>query len=606
MRSRRLAGKKWLKRCTSFLLLLLFFFAANLFANFYFAPMLSWQLKKTVAEMSGGLYQADFSSLRLYLLSGRIVVNDLRLKPDNAVFNRLKTAGLAPNTIYDLQVKKIVLSHFHPFKLYFKKELDIDRITIDQPVVQAFYHNLQDHNVSASGEKLSLYRRISDVLKSLHVAKIVMDNINLRYREETDHKITIRHLQDIEVVATDLLIDQNSENDQTRFDFCKDITAIFNDYHGRTLDGLYHYGARSVVFSSSQASVKLADAVFMPIKSRDSIAGKSTKPMRAMVSLQADSVTVSHFDYQSFIGYRNFIAGEVAVFGGKTNIFFDRTLPRPAAAAQNSGLHMLLKNIKHNIIIGTLHLQDIDVGYSEISPKTKLFGTITFEHLSGDIKHLATGNDTLQSNRNIAANLSANLMGYGKLDVNLHFNAADPAGLLYYKGTLGTMNLANLNAATKPLALLQFTSGFVSRLDFDMRADAQKTTGKVLFLYKDLNVMLLRQDEKNGLRRMGFMSVLANAMVLVRDNPTYGHAPRMANVVYERAGIDSYIGMIWRSIFTGIKQSIGFSAEIEKTIRQKISDQKENKVLRQQKKAERQERRKTRRLKRHLKEARDY
>ena len=137
-----------------------------------------------------------------------------------------------------------------------------------------------------------------------------------------------------------------------------------------------------------------------------------------------------------------------------------------------------------------------------------------------------------------------------------------------------------------------------------MQANADTATGKVLFLYHDLNVMLLRQDEKNELKRMGFVSILANAMLIVRDNPVFAHAPRLADVAYIRPDNASFIGMIWRSIFAGIKQSIGFSAEVEQQIRLKISNQKQDKVLRQQKKTDRKARRAARRLNRSLKKTR--
>lgn len=606
MRSKRLARKKWFKRLGFFLVLLLIFFIATLFINLYFSPIVSRQLKKTVAQTSGGLYQVDFASVRLHIISGRIVVNHLRLKADNAVFSRLKTAGKAPNTLYNLSVDQIVLYHFHPFKLYFNRELDIDKIEISQPYIQAVYHQQKNSNLTEQAETKTLYQQISGVLKSVHIGKIIFSNISLRYREETDQQIRIRHLKDIQLTATDFLVDKNSINNKNRFSFCKDITAVFNNFQGSTSDNLYQYAARALVFSSSKSNIILKNAVFSPKKTVGSLAAEKLNPPRAKLHLETDSIHILGFDYRSFISNRNFIAADVTIFAGKADVYFKHIVPQPAAAVQKVGLYFMLKNIRHDINIKTLNLQHIDLAYSEVSPKTNLFGTITFEQLSGKISNIITGKDTVGANRNITANLSANLMGYGKLDANIHFNAADSTGLLYYKGTLGSMNLANLNPASKPLALIQFTTGFINELSFNMQADAEKATGKVLFLYHDLNVILLRKDEKNALKRMGFVSILANAMILIRDNPTFNQPPRMVNVVYNRQENASFTGMIWRSIFAGIKESIGFSAEVEQTIRQKITDQKQNKEARKQKKAERQKRRKIRRMKRYLKEAQDY
>jgi len=602
MKFRRLRRKKWFKRLVLPLsVLLVLTLIVALVINIYFSPMLSNQLKKTVFKLSNGLYQVDFERSNLHILSGRIVIDHLTLKPNDAVFNRLKGAGKAPNNLYTLSVGRIVFKHVHPFKLYFKHEFDVDEIAIIQPYVQVVYQELQKHDLPGSDKK-TFYQQIAGTLKSVHVARILFDHISLRHQEETGRKIRIRYLKEITLQGTDLLIDSASQYDQSRFNFCKDVTAVFNNYSAQTENHLYQYQAKTVTFSSSKSSIKIADAVFMPIKT----ASGQPELQRQQIKLQSDSIHISHFDYKTFISYRKIRALDITVFGRKIDFFHNRILPRKTADPTKTGLYNLLKSVHRNIAIKTVHFKDVDVIYTEISAKTKLRGAITFEKLSGSVSNIVTGNDTLQASRKLSASLTANLMGYGKLDVNFQFDAADPANVLYYKGSLGVMNLVNLNNATKPLGLIQFTNGIVTSLNFDMQADAGKATGKVVFLYHDLNVILLKQDEKNALHRMSFMSVLANAFVLIRDNPRFNDSARVANVHFERPENTSYLGLIWRSVYAGIKESIGLSAEVEQKLRQKVTDYKQNKEQRIKNKAGRKERRRLRRLKRNLKEAQGY
>ncbi len=594
MKFSRFRRKKWFKRLVlplSVLLVLMLMIA--LVINIYFSPMLSDQLKKTVFKLSNGLYQVDFEQSNLHILAGRIVIDHLTLKPNDAVFNRLKTAGKAPNNLYTLSVDRIVFKHIHPFKLYFKHEFDADEIAVSQPYVQVVYQELQKQDLPERNKK-TFYQQIAGTLKSIHVARILFGHISLRYQEEINHKIRIRHLKEINLQGTDLLIDSASQHDQSRFNFCKDITAVFNNYSAQTEDHLYQYQAKTVTFSSSKSSIKIADAVFMPIKT----ASGQPELQRRHIELQSDSININHFDYKAFISYRKIRASDITVFGRKIDFFHNRLLPRKTADPTKTGLYNLLKSVQRDIAIKTVHFKDVDVVYTEISAKTKLRGAIAFEKMSCSISNIVTGNDTLQANRKLNASLTANLMGYGKLNVSFQFDAADPANVLYYKGSLGAMNLVNLNNATKPLGLIQFTNGIVTSLNFDMQADARKATGKVVFLYQDLNVILLKQDEKNALHRMSFMSILANAFVLIRDNPRFNDSTRVANVVFERPENTSYLGLIWRSVYAGIKESIGLSAEVEQKLRQKVTDYKENKQQRIIQKAERQQKRKMRRLKR--------
>lgn len=605
MEFKKLVRHKWFKIFGLPLLgLLVLLLLVEILLNIYFSPVLSKQLKSTVSRLSNGLYQVDFANSSLHMLPGFIVIEHLSLKPDMAVFNRLKKAGTAPNNLYTLSVERIVLKNMHPYEMYFEKRLDVKAIELKNPTIRIVYRQLHNHDLPDSGKK-TFYQRIAGSLKSVHIGQILLTNIHLLYQDELNNEVKITRLKDVDVTGTDLLIDSSSQFDKTQFNFFKDITAVFHNYHGLTTNQLYRYHAGSVTFSSAKARVKIADAVFMPVKS----ATENEALARRNFSLQTDSILISRFDYHAFISYRKFIAADVNVYGNKASVFYNGTLPRASANLSKSGLYGLLKNVHRSINIKNVHINDLDVVYTEISAKTKLKGNIIFKKSSGTISNIITGEDTLlHTNRKLTANFSTYLMGYGKLDLKLQFDPADTSNILYYQGNLKSMNLVNLNPATKPLGLIQFTNGIVTTLNFTMQANAKKATGKVTFLYQDLNVMLLREDEKNTLKRMPFISILANAFVLIRDNPRFNDSVRVINVVYNRPENSSYLGLLWRSVYSGIKESIGLSAEIEQNLRQKAADYKQNKQERVIQKAERQEKRKMRRLrrieKRALKEAR--
>lgn len=595
MKFKKLAGNKWFKRLgLPILVLLLVLFVFGLVLNIYFSPVLSKQLKSTVFKLSNGLYQIDFANSSLHVLPGFIVIDHLTLKPNLTVFDRLKKAGTAPNNLYTLSVDQIVLKQMHPYALYFEKRLDVKAIELTNPTIKIIYRELHNHDLPDSGKK-TFYQRIAGSLKSVHIGQLLLTNIDLLYQEEINNQKKVTRLKEVDVTGTDLLIDPSSQNDKSRFNFFKDITAVFHHYHGVTANNLYQYRASSVIFSSAKASVKIADAVFMPQKS----ATGNEALARRNFNLTTDSVVINQFDYHAFISYQKFIAADVNIYGNKAEVFYNGTFPKTPVDFSKSGLYALLKNVHRSVNIKNVHVYDLDVIYTEINAKTKLKGAINFGKLSGTINNIVTGDDSLlQTNRKLTANFSTYLMGYGKLDLKLQFDPADTANILYYQGNLKSMNLVNLNPATKPLGLIQFTNGIVTSLNFDMQANAKKAVGKVTFLYHDLNVMLLKEDKNSSLKKMSFISILANAFVLIRDNPRFNDSARIAQVVYFRPENSSYLGLLWRSVYAGIKESIGLSAEIEQSLRQKAADYKQNKQERSLQKAQRQEKRKMRRLKR--------
>src|ERR1700743_3013365 len=77
--------------------LILFILVAALFVNSYWSPVLENKVKDIVTTSSDSLYKADFSSAELHILRGTIVIFNITLKPDTAIYNLRKKQGLAPN-----------------------------------------------------------------------------------------------------------------------------------------------------------------------------------------------------------------------------------------------------------------------------------------------------------------------------------------------------------------------------------------------------------------------------------------------------------------------------------------------------------------------------
>src|SRR6185312_7663828 len=132
--------KKWHKILlitVGSLVVALFLLAAVV--NYYWSPILAHRLKKIVLTSSDSLYQVSFSDAQLHVLRGEIDIDSIEFKPDTEVYNRRKRQHLAPNNLVEFRVKRLVISHIHPFKLYFQRKLDIGSVSIKEPDIAVSY-----------------------------------------------------------------------------------------------------------------------------------------------------------------------------------------------------------------------------------------------------------------------------------------------------------------------------------------------------------------------------------------------------------------------------------------------------------------------------------
>ena len=76
-------------------------------------------------------------------------------------------------------------------------------------------------------------------------------------------------------------------------------------------------------------------------------------------------------------------------------------------------------------------------------------------------------------------------------------------------------------------------------------------------LYRDIKISLLKKDKKEKkLDKKGIASLLAN-IVIKDSNPGKGDEPRTVDVHFNRILNKSFFNLLWKSIFTGIKESVG-------------------------------------------------
>jgi hypothetical protein len=225
-----------------------------LFINSYLTPKLSEKLKSAVLTSSDSLYRIDFSKAQLQILRGNAVLYDITLIPDMAVYHRLQRRGTAPAEVYELRVKQLVINDAHPFKLYFHKQLDIGQISLDNPQVWISKYRVKDTVQKTGG---TLYAKLAPSLKFIHVSAINLHNINTVYQDRSKPKPEVLVLKELNLAATELLIDSATQTDKTRSLFCRDIVTDLHHFKWKTADGLYQFKVRAVHLSTRTARLTL-------------------------------------------------------------------------------------------------------------------------------------------------------------------------------------------------------------------------------------------------------------------------------------------------------------------------------------------------------------
>jgi hypothetical protein len=602
----RFLKQRW-QRVTARILMVLtvLVLAAGFFINLYFSPILGNTIKNMVLKSSDSLYRVNFTKADLHIFQEKIVLYNIDLTADSAVYNQRKKLNTAPNNLYRVHIKKLVLTYIHPLSLYFGKKLDIDEIVLSAPELNISYQ-LNHTKDTTLQDNRTLYQRISKTLRSIHVGRIGLNDVQFKYQDYSGNKVVISELKEMNLSASDLLIDSASMTDKSRFLYCKDLTTEINNFSGQTLNGLYHYKMKLLTFSTRTSLLHAEDIDLDPVNP-DRFFDKSKHDR---FSMHMDSLQLTKFNFLSYYKYRRFSATSLTLSKGRLGVFSNPKKKKQTEAATdrsatfpNAGIYRL----KTDLNIDTVLLKRIDVTYAELNSKSLKVGYVKFNNTNGRVLNLSTNADALAKNKYCRIALTSRFMNKSNVDVAFSFDMLDKDLAYSYKGHMGPVNLSVINPAAMPLGMLKIKSGKLKAFDFNITGNRYGAKGNVSLLYNDLKVGLLKPDTlQNKLKKMPIESMYANIFIIKHDNPDSPNEPaRSFYVNYKRPPEVAFFKSIWKTLLAGIKSCAGVGEQKEKEIKNKMAERitkkAERKAKKEARKIRKEEKKKEKELKKRLK-----
>ena len=148
--------------------------------------------------------------------------------------------------------------------------------------------------------------------------------------------------------------------------------------------------------------------------------------------------------------------------------------------------------------------------------------------------------------------------------------------------------------------MVRIKTGQVQKIDFQFAANGQGSTGTMHMYYTDLTVDLLKEGEDGApVKKKGFLSFLANTILIKDQNPSKGEAVRVAKVNFQRPKAASFFNLLWKSVFIGMRETVGLGIvpmkspeQGRKVVVKKMEERKEKKEDRKEARRERRAKRK--------------
>lgn len=583
----------WIGSIIAILTLIIAFGAMFLSARW--KPILTEKIKAGVYNGSHHLYRIDFKSINLNVITGSLALRDVTLTPDTSVFDSLKKLQLAPAHTFELKLKKLQITRVGILTAYFKKRIDVNEILLQQPSINMIFNKVTKKRDTLKDEK-SLYEQISKTFKSVHVKSIKIVDADFDYINKTAAKKTKNSIKHLDITVNDFLLDSLSGTDTSRFYYTKEVSFQLAGYKSVTKDKMYSMKIDTIKGSTASKKITVKGFKLTPLYDELTFARKY-KIQKDRYNLAFEKIEFNGVDFIGLNTDQQLHAKSLRVGPANVEVFMSRESPPPPGLDKGRNYpHMALKRLNIPTLIDTVKLRNVNVKYSEFNPASKKTGSVDFKALTGNILNVTNDSLQLTKKNHAVADLNTLLMGVGKLNVKIDFNLTDNNGAFTYSGNMGKFDLKNLNPLSKSLGLIEIESGDIQYIDFKANGNLRSATGSMNMLYSNLKVKLLSDNiDGEGTKKKGFLSFLANTILVKDENPQKGEAPRTANMTNDRINSASFFNLMWKTVFVGIKDIVGVGIVPEKNPvkQQKVIAKK----IREQKRADRKAARKAKREK---------
>jgi hypothetical protein len=572
---------KWI--AGSLLALFVIVIASAVYIAAKWKPFLTEKIKTGVYEASDHLYNIDFTDLNLNVLTGTVSMESVKLYPDTSVFHALRRKDLAPVHLFEIKLDELKLTRISILEAYFKKRINMNAIVLDHPSINMLRFDVKPQPDTVK-TGTNLYQKISKSLESVHIRSIKVLNADFDYIRGENGTV-LNAVKQLNVSITDVLIDSVSQHDKERFYYSKDVAFELIGYKSLSKDKMYTINVDTLTGFANKGDFRLKGVQMIPMYP-DLTFSRKYKTQRDRYDLNFPTITIKGLDLKRFNLEGRLYADALTIASAKVKIFMNRELPPSTANKSSNFPHTSLQRVELPLIIDTVNLKNVDVAYTEYNPMAQERGTVNIDNLTGTIKNVT--NDSLQKSKNafMAADLKAKIIKAADLDAHLRFNLNAADGAFTFRGNIGAMNMPALNPLASALGLVKIETGKIQKVEFDIKGNAIGSTGSLKMYYNNLKVQLLKEGEDGEApKKKGLLSFLANNLVIKDANPEKGEPLRVAPVQFTRSASQSFFSLLWKSVFTGIRETVGIGF-IKPKSAQKSHEKIENKLEERKEKRE--------------------
>ena len=531
---------------------LIFLTAGFLFWRNYKYKLVNKKLDKLITVKSKGLYQFNYKNLVIDEALGNISAENVEMIPDSLVYQTLIDQKTAPENLFYLRIPKLIITGVKTPKALLNKEISAHTIKIENAEIEIRLSN--GNNKRQSGFNMNmrsdLYRLLLGKLKSIKADSIILENATLTLIDLKSKAIRCR-ADGFSLRFSGVAIDSLTQNDSSRVLFSKDLVIHCNQLELPFKDRVYKLLINGLDFNTQTNHLHTDQIKWKPLLSETDFA-RANKYAKDRLDIRIGSLDIWQINLPALSSHQ-VIANTVQISDASFRIFRDKSFKHDSVDRTHDYPQEAIMRLPIPIYVHKILVKGSYVEYKEKNDKSDSSGKVAFFNVQAEFNNVTNMLPYIKLNNQMSLHFSASFLNDAAFNVNIRMRLNDRNGIFKLDASLGEIKAVSLNPLLKPIALAELDKGEISGLRFHLDATNIYGRGRLDIIYNNVTLKLLKKDDDKNKYKTKFLPTLAAGLVLKDSNPLNGKT-RMGNAQYTRDVQRSIFNMMWKSLFTCIKQ----------------------------------------------------
>ncbi len=233
--------------------------------NFYTDRLLGQILMDIVQRETDSLYTISYDEVSFNLINDKLTLTNFSLNLDSGTAqDPVSLAALDRRNLYQAQIPQLEILTNRLWEIYFKRELKIRGLEIEQPAVNVYSFPTEETPATLSFEAGNLYTTITQYLEVFEIGHFEIKQGSFNFHKQDKEKHTQYNISDLSFALKNFALDSGWVQDSSKLLFAEEVMLNLKNQKVYLPDSIHVLTFEDFVISTKPSEIVFSNLRLQP------------------------------------------------------------------------------------------------------------------------------------------------------------------------------------------------------------------------------------------------------------------------------------------------------------------------------------------------------